>query len=165
MNCDLHNGEAVEIHTVNEVLKTSIEEIRCYKENLDFALSGLSCGLAFTGISHMQFRVGEPIVNPFDPKTQLPQFLSHDGKENVAEGVYVFKEADEEPEVELFKIVEVSVKVYIKMLTSNERVWSGHQWAYRFVRTDNYPTNDEKYATDFKTRQAAEQWIKDHQPT
>lgn len=29
---------------------------------------------------------------------------------------------------------------------------------YRYVRIDDYPTNNEKYATDFKTVEAAQNW-------
>lgn len=66
--------------------------------------------------------------------------------------------------MELFKVVKVRDKVLIKMLTYNERIWSERQWEYSYVRTGNYPTNDTHYATDFKTEEAAQQWIKEHNP-
>jgi uncharacterized pyridoxamine 5'-phosphate oxidase family protein len=67
--------------------------------------------------------------------------------------------------MDLFKITKSGKKVYVRILSYNERVWSGSQWDYRFVRIGGYPINDEKYATDFKTVEAAEQWIKEHQPS
>lgn len=66
--------------------------------------------------------------------------------------------------MDLFKIIDSGNKVFIKILTCNERVWSEHQWAYRYVREAEYPTSDEQYATDFKKVEAAEQWIKENSP-
>jgi uncharacterized membrane protein len=67
--------------------------------------------------------------------------------------------------MDLFKVVTFGNKVFIKMLGYNERVWSERQWDYSFVRIGTYPTNMEQYATDFKTVEAAEQWIKENLPT
>jgi len=66
--------------------------------------------------------------------------------------------------MDLFKITETDGKVYVRMLVHNERVWSERQWYYNYVRIREYPTNDSHYATDFKTVEAAEKWIKEHQP-
>lgn len=64
----------------------------------------------------------------------------------------------------LFKIIRSGEKVFIKMLTYNPRVWCNKQWFYGYVMDGAYPTENEKYATDFKTVEAAEQWIKDNEP-
>lgn len=66
--------------------------------------------------------------------------------------------------MELFKIVQSGNKVFIKMLTHNDRIWSERQWGYSWVRTGTYPTNMEEYATDFKTLEVAQKWIKEHSP-
>jgi hypothetical protein len=66
--------------------------------------------------------------------------------------------------MELFKVVNLGDKVSVKTLTYNDRVWSGFQWAYSWVRINSSPTNDEKYATDFKTVDLAEAWINEHTP-
>lgn len=97
LNVDIVLGEMVEIHTVNDVLKTNIVEIKCYNKNLDKALAGLSCGLVFSGLHHMQFRVSEPIFNPYSPKTDLGKYLAHDSKTKEAEGVWVIREVPDEP--------------------------------------------------------------------
>lgn len=60
--------------------------------------------------------------------------------------------------MELYKITEVGSKIYIRILSYNDRVCSDSQWTYRYVRIDDYPTNNEKYATDFKTVEAAQSW-------
>lgn len=64
----------------------------------------------------------------------------------------------------LFKIVRSGEKVFVQMLTYNPRVWCNKQWFYGYVRDNEYPTEHEKYATDFKTVEAAEQWIKENEP-
>lgn len=67
--------------------------------------------------------------------------------------------------MDLFKVVKFGDKVIVKMLVNNERVWSERQWYYNYVRKGEYPTNMEQYATDFKTVEAAEEWIKENLPT
>jgi hypothetical protein len=66
--------------------------------------------------------------------------------------------------MDLFKITKSGEKVYVRLLVHNERIHSERQWYYNYVRVGEYPTNDEHYATDFKTVEAAEKWINDHQP-
>lgn len=66
--------------------------------------------------------------------------------------------------MDLFKIEKTGDRVLIRILVNNERVWSERQWYYNYVRTGEYPTNMEQYATDFKTVEAAEQWINEHAP-
>jgi hypothetical protein len=61
----------------------------------------------------------------------------------------------------LFKIVTVQDKVYIKMLVYNSRVWCERQWAYYYVVENSYPSDYEQHATDFKTIEAAQVWIDD----
>lgn len=90
--CNIRCGEEVEIHTINEILRTCIEEIHHYDESLkEEASEGTVCGLAFSGIHYMQFRVKEPIVNPYNMKTELGKFLKWDRQKNEAQGVWILR--------------------------------------------------------------------------
>lgn len=56
----------------------------------------MSCGLGFAYIGNMAFRVTEPIVNPYNPKDDLVKYLEWNDKLNEAEGVYIFREVDDD---------------------------------------------------------------------
>ena len=61
--------------------------------------------------------------------------------------------------MKLFKISQERKKVCIKMLIYNPRVWSESQWKYSFMKLGSYPTDQVRYATDFKTVEKAQAWI------
>jgi hypothetical protein len=95
LNCDIQQGELVEVHTATDVVKTTIDEIKCYDKSLEEALAGLSCGLGFYCIGEMSFRVEEPLVNPYNPKDYV-KYLEFNNKGHDAQGVYVFREVNNE---------------------------------------------------------------------
>lgn len=94
LNCNIRQGELVEVHTATDVIKTAIDEIKCYDKSLEKALSELSCGLGFYCISDMVFRVEESLVNPYNPKEDLVKYLEFNDKGHEAQGVYIFREVD-----------------------------------------------------------------------
>lgn len=94
LECDIECGEEVEIHTIGKVVKSKIEEIKCYKNGLPKALKGLSCGLIFSKINDLQFRVTAIEPNPYDPKTELEKYCHYSKQDNVTEGVFILKEVE-----------------------------------------------------------------------
>lgn len=61
--------------------------------------------------------------------------------------------------MDLFKIVTIQDKVYIKILVYNSGVWCESKWSYYYVVENSYPSDYEKNATDFKTIENAAAWI------
>lgn len=58
-----------------------------------------------------------------------------------------------------FKVIKSGKKVFIQVLCYNNRQWCESMWFYGYVRKGDYPTDIEKYATDFETVEAANEWI------
>lgn len=94
LDCDIERGEEVEVHTIGKVFKAKIEGIKCYKDDLPKALNGLSCGLIFSEINDLQFRVTPIAPNPYDPKTELEKYCDYTRLDNVTEGVFILKEIE-----------------------------------------------------------------------
>lgn len=53
--CDIVPGITVDIYTIKDRRTIVLKKIKFYDRYLDRALSGLSCGLVFDGISDMEF--------------------------------------------------------------------------------------------------------------
>jgi translation elongation factor EF-Tu-like GTPase len=87
----LRVGETVEIACPGNVLITGIENIKSYANDLEEAIRGQTVGLSFFGIHHMAFRINEPVVNPYNPETDLVKYLQWDNKANDAEGVLIYR--------------------------------------------------------------------------
>lgn len=53
--------------------------------------------------------------------------------------------------MQIFRKVQVNDRWYIKMLVSNNQIWSPHQWKYRYFKETGYPTSKIEHATPFPT--------------
>jgi len=65
--------------------------------------------------------------------------------------------------MDFYKVLSVGDKVYVKVLTYNNKVWNGHQWAYMYV-TEHYPSENVQHAKNFESMEDAWKWINDHTP-
>lgn len=83
-------GDEVEIMTPTQRCKTKILGIKHFAADLQEAEAGLNVGLWFEGINKLDFRKEHP-PNPYDPKTQLTEFLEFGSKDNNADEVRIYR--------------------------------------------------------------------------
>lgn len=65
--------------------------------------------------------------------------------------------------MEIFKISEHDGKVYVRTLVYQRLLWQ--PWRYEYVATNGYPTDQIRYALEFKSIDEAEEWIKKNTPS
>ena len=87
-------GEEVEVVTPTQRCKTKILGIKHFAADLPEAEAGMNVGLWFEGISNLDFRKKHP-PNPYDPKTQLMEFLEFRSKDNNADEIRIYRNEGE----------------------------------------------------------------------
>lgn len=85
-------NDEVEIVTPKNIRKTKILGIKRFKSDLDSCPSGFSAGLLFNNIGDLDFRSTPLPPCPYNPKTNLEEFLAFHSKDNEAENVKVYLE-------------------------------------------------------------------------
>jgi translation elongation factor EF-Tu-like GTPase len=83
-------GDEVEIVTTRSGRKTRIVGIKRFNQSLDCVNGGVA-GLLFEGIGDLDFRTTPLPPNPYNPKTQLEEYLKFSSKDNDAENVRIVR--------------------------------------------------------------------------